>query len=132
MSLLKSYLAFARGERPVSPWAATYPLGLIARSVIALRNFAFDHGLVRITEPPLPVISVGNITLGGTNKTPFVEMLCRMLLDAGISVGIVSRGYGGKTVDPVVVSFGPGEETREGREDEMGRLRELVGDEPLL
>ena len=132
MSLLKSYLAFARGERPFSPWAATYPLGLIARSVIALRNFAFDHGLVRITEPPLPVISVGNITLGGTNKTPFVEMLCRMLLDAEISVGIVSRGYGGKTVDPVVVSFGPGEETREGREDEMGRLRELVGDEPLL
>lgn len=132
MSLLKSYLAFARGESGLSPWVVTYPLGLVARGVIALRNFAFDHGLVPPVEPPLPVISVGNITLGGTNKTPFVEMLCRILREAGVSVGIVSRGYGGRTVNPVVIcseTIGEGEGFWG---DRVAPLRDLVGDEPLL
>lgn len=132
MSLLKSYLAFARGESGPGLWAGTYPLGLTARFVVSMRNFAYDHGLVPPVEPPLPVISVGNITLGGTNKTPFVEMLCRMLQEVGLSVGIVSRGYGGKTTDPVVISSdtftgGNGFSPRD-----ISSLRSLVGDEPLL
>jgi len=132
MSLLKSYLSFARGEAPLSPWGITYPFGLVARAVVTLRNFAYDHGFVPPVEPSLPVISVGNITLGGTNKTPFVEMLCRMLLEAGIPVGIVSRGYGGTTEDPVVLSSN----TLHGSDgfcaDDIASLRGLVGDEPLL
>jgi len=132
MSLLKSYLSFARGERRLSPWMVTYPFGVIARTVVSMRNFAFDHGLVSSVEPVIPVISVGNITLGGTNKTPFVEMLCRMLREAGIPVGIISRGYGGTTVDPVVISS----DMTGGGEEECGSrtasLREIVGDEPLL
>lgn len=132
MSLLKSYLSFARGEAPLSPWGITYPFGLVARAVVSLRNFAYDHGIVPLVEPSLPVISVGNITLGGTNKTPFVEMLCRMLLEAGIPVGIVSRGYGGTTEDPVVLSSN----TLHGSDgfcaDDIAALRGLVGDEPLL
>ena len=129
MNILKSYLAFARGERKLSPWLVTWPFGQVARSVIALRNIAFDHGLVPSVETTLPVVSVGNITLGGTNKTPFVEMLCRMLQEAGVSVGIVSRGYGGATLEPVVITSGLLEQN--GGEGSP-RLRELVGDEPLL
>jgi tetraacyldisaccharide 4'-kinase len=130
---LGSYLSFARGETAVSPWMATYPFGLVVRMVAALRNFAFDHGLIRSEETPLPVISVGNITLGGTNKTPFVEMLCRMLQEAGISPGIVSRGYGGRTVDPVVITADSLSPSDSGDfRDTLSSLRDLVGDEPLL
>ncbi|MDI9371003.1 MAG: tetraacyldisaccharide 4'-kinase [Synergistaceae bacterium] len=125
-SALGSYLSFARGETRFSPWALVYPFGLIARFVVAARNFAFDHGLARSEEPPIPVVSVGNITLGGTNKTPFVEMLCRILQSAGVSPGIISRGYGGRTVDPVVITA----DSMEGESPD--RLRDLVGDEPLL
>lgn len=132
MSLLKSYLSFARGEKPLSLWGATYPFGLVARAVVSLRNFAYDHGIVPPAEPPLPVISVGNITLGGTNKTPFVEMLCRMLLEAGIPVGIVSRGYGGRTIDPVVISSDLLRKQDGFCAEEIAALRGLVGDEPLL
>jgi len=126
-SALGSYLSFARGETRLSLWALAYPFGLVAKSVVAVRNFAFDHGLARSEEPPLPVVSVGNITLGGTNKTPFVEMLCRILLSAGVSPAIISRGYGGRTVDPVVITA----DAIDGSDD-LGRLRDLVGDEPLL
>ena len=126
-SALGSYLSFARGETRLSLWALAYPFGLVAKSVVAVRNFAFDHGLARSEEPPLPVVSVGNITLGGTNKTPFVEMLCRILLSAGVSPAIISRGYGGRTVDPVVITA----DAVDGADD-LGRLRDLVGDEPLL
>ena len=128
---LGSYLSFARGETRFSPWILVYPFGLIARTVVAVRNFAFDHGVIRSEEPPLPVVSVGNITLGGTNKTPFVEMLCRMFKEAGVTPGIISRGYGGRTVDPVVITA---EEISSAAvsEQALSRYRDLVGDEPLL
>jgi tetraacyldisaccharide 4'-kinase len=87
-------------------------------------DFFYRHGLKRAVEPPIPVISVGNLTYGGTNKTPFVEMLCRALADHGVPVGIVSRGYGGDNSDVRVI-----EESRiEGVEAD----RRSVGDEPLL
>ena len=79
----------------------------------------YDRGLGGIKEPPLPVISVGNLSLGGTNKTPFVAMVARKLLDMGLSPGIVSRGYGGAVRDTQVLRDCQGE-------------RDLVGDEPLL
>jgi tetraacyldisaccharide 4'-kinase len=132
VNLVKSYLSFARGERRCSPWAASYPFGLMARSIVAVRNFSFNRGIASMIEPPLPVISVGNLTVGGTNKTPFVEMLCRMLRSADIPVGIVSRGYGGRTVDPVVVTSDVVARSRERGADALAELRDLVGDEPLL
>ncbi|MEM1433320.1 MAG: lipid A export permease/ATP-binding protein MsbA [Pseudomonadota bacterium] len=51
-------------------------------------------------RPPVPVIVVGNITVGGTGKTPFVIRLCRWLRDRGMQPGIVSRGYGGLVATP--------------------------------
>ncbi|MDD4265023.1 tetraacyldisaccharide 4'-kinase [Aminobacterium colombiense] len=119
MKLVRSYLEWARGERQFSPWALLVPLACVSQSFARSRNFAFDHGLVASYEPPIPVISVGNITLGGTNKTPFVEMLSRHFYNMGVRVGIVSRGYGGRTSEPVVIKGTSSE-------------REIVGDEPLL
>lgn len=58
------------------------------------RNLRFDTGRAEIVRVGVPVVSVGNLTLGGTGKTPAVEWIVRWFLDRGIRAGIVSRGYG--------------------------------------
>jgi tetraacyldisaccharide 4'-kinase len=54
----------------------------------------FDIGLLKITKVSVPVISVGNITSGGTGKTPVIKNIAQILLKSGKKVAIVSRGYG--------------------------------------
>jgi len=66
------------------------PYGL----VIGCRNAAYDHGLLPIARAPVPVVSVGNLTLGGTGKTPLVAWLARAVTAHGLRPAIVSRGYG--------------------------------------
>ena len=66
------------------------PYGL----VVGCRNAAYDHGLLPTTQGPMPVISVGNLTLGGTGKTPLVAWLARAVAAHGVRPAIVSRGYG--------------------------------------
>ena len=118
--LVRSYLDYARGQSGrFSPWSVSLPLDWLARGWVRCRNGAFDRGILEQVEPPLPVVSVGNISLGGTNKTPMVEYLARHLLEAGVSVGVVSRGYSGASPGPLEV----------GRGDVP---RELAGDEPLM
>jgi tetraacyldisaccharide 4'-kinase len=112
-------IAFARGEKRITPCWLLIPFAYFFSVGIAMRNFLFDHGAAKSIEPEIPVISVGNISIGGTNKTPFVEMLCR-ILSQSLKVGIISRGYGGKNnPSPVIIIDGKGE-------------RPIVGDEPLL
>jgi tetraacyldisaccharide 4'-kinase len=72
------------------------PYGLIVRR----RNTRFDNGLARIEKVPAPVISVGNITVGGTGKSPFVAWLARWFLDRSAVVTIISRGYGSRRGQP--------------------------------
>jgi tetraacyldisaccharide 4'-kinase len=60
---------------------------------VRLRNRRFDRSDALIERVAVPVISVGNLTLGGTGKTPMVEWLCRWLRAAGLRVTIISRGY---------------------------------------
>ena len=70
---------------------------------IILRNFLFDLGVLRIHRLNCPVISVGNLVVGGTGKTPMVVWLARFLSENGLRVGIVSRGYGGAESGQVII-----------------------------
>ena len=69
------------------------PLSLIYRAVIFLRKKAYQTGLLSSTSVEKPVVVVGNITVGGTGKTPLIKKIARDLQLAGYSVGIISRGY---------------------------------------
>jgi tetraacyldisaccharide 4'-kinase len=79
-----------------SPWLILLtPLSLCFRLLVGLRRFAYRRGLLRTHRLPVPVIVVGNITAGGTGKTPLVAWLAGYLSGLGYRPGIVARGYGG-------------------------------------
>jgi tetraacyldisaccharide 4'-kinase len=82
------------------------PLSFVYWVVVMLRNWFFDIGLLRVTDLSVPVISVGNISTGGTGKTPFVEVVVRKIQSRGRNPAVVSRGYGRKTKGYVLVSDG--------------------------
>jgi tetraacyldisaccharide 4'-kinase len=63
-------------------------------AAVAMRNRRYDRGAAEIHKVGVPVITVGNLTLGGTGKTPMVKWLAQRLQNAGVRVAIVSRGYG--------------------------------------
>lgn len=63
------------------------------RSVVQFRNRRFDRAADRIRRLPRPVISIGNLTTGGTGKTPIVRWLADRLRQEGLTIGILSRGY---------------------------------------
>ena len=62
-----------------------------------LRNLLYDEHLLYTYTPQLPTIAVGNLAVGGTGKTPHVEYIAALLLDAGYKVAILSRGYKRRT-----------------------------------
>ncbi len=68
------------------------PLSWIYGSIVRFRNWLFDIGLKKSRAFSLPIISVGNITVGGSGKTPHVEYLIRLLQDK-MKVAVLSRGY---------------------------------------
>ena len=63
------------------------------QAAIGFRAVLCKAGLRRVHQEAVPVISVGNLTTGGTGKTPLVALVCRMLQTSGVSPGIISRGY---------------------------------------
>ena len=73
-----------------------WPLELLFVFVTALRRGLYRRGILASGHPGVPVIVVGNLTVGGTGKTPVVMALARALADAGERVAVVSRGYGGR------------------------------------
>jgi tetraacyldisaccharide 4'-kinase len=91
-------LAVIRGEaRGVGP--AFLRLGLAAASwpygaAVRLRNFAYDRGWLRAHRAAVPVVSVGNLTVGGAGKTPFVEYVAAHYRSRDVRVAVLSRGYG--------------------------------------
>ena len=80
-----------------------YPVSLLFRAAVALRRAAYRAGVLRSIRPPVPVIIVGNLTVGGTGKTPLVLWLASFLRERGRRPGIVSRGYGGTERGPAAV-----------------------------
>ena len=68
------------------------PLSWLYGLVVSFRNALFEMGILKSRAFDLPIISVGNITVGGTGKTPHVEYLIRLLQDR-FQVAVLSRGY---------------------------------------
>jgi len=96
-----------------------YPLSLIYGLAMTIRRKLYKSGLFKSGTISVPLIVVGNITVGGTGKTPLVIWLADKLTKKNLSVGIISRGYGGSSPQwPVDVS--------------VVEKAELVGDEAIL
>lgn len=72
------------------------PLSLLFGAVTTVRRWLYRRGVFRVRRAASPVIVVGNITVGGTGKTPLVIWLAEYLRSQGYKPGIVARGYGGK------------------------------------
>ncbi len=68
----------------------------VYRAAVSLRNAAYDRGCLRPVRLPCRVVSVGNLTVGGTGKTACVELITRKLTTAGRRPAVLSRGYGGR------------------------------------
>jgi tetraacyldisaccharide 4'-kinase len=94
------------------------PLAWLFWLLSGVRRFAYSAGILPTVTLPQPVVVVGNITVGGTGKTPFVIWLARELRKHGHRPGIVTRGYGGNAETP--------------RRAEADSDPALVGDEALL
>jgi tetraacyldisaccharide 4'-kinase len=72
------------------------PLGFLFNDAARFRKFLYRMGVLKRHTLPVPVIVVGNITVGGTGKTPLIIWLAGLLKDSGFKPGIISRGYGGQ------------------------------------
>lgn len=83
------------GARP-ERWLL-WPLSLLYRVVVAVRRRLYALGILQVHDLAPPVVVVGNITVGGTGKTPLVIWLAARLASAGRRPGIVTRGYGGRS-----------------------------------
>jgi len=80
-----------------------FPISLVYALVVHLRNFLFDMGIFKSTAFKTPVICVGNLSVGGTGKTPMIEYLIQMLMN-GNKVAVLSRGYRRKSNGFVMAS----------------------------
>ena len=71
------------------------PVSWVFLVIVSLRRFLYKSKIIKSIKLPVPVLIVGNISVGGTGKTPLVIWIANYLKDAGYKPGIVSRGYGG-------------------------------------
>jgi tetraacyldisaccharide 4'-kinase len=111
-----------RGLRGRVESLALRPLSVAFGIGAGLRGTAYRLGLLPTRRAPVPVVSVGNLAVGGTGKTPVTLWVAEALRARGARPAIVSRGYGGSARDVTVVSRGAG--------PEVGP--EIAGDEPVM
>jgi len=94
------------------------PLSCLYRLGFVSNHWLYQKGIKTSYSAPVPVMVIGNITVGGSGKTPLLIHLVDYLTQQGVKVGVISRGYGGKGPFPAYVDF--------------NTLPEVVGDEPAL
>lgn len=78
--------------------AALRPFEGLYRGAVSIRGQLYDHGVLGAVKSPIPVISVGNLTVGGTGKTPVASWVATRLNDLNAKPAIVLRGYGGDEI----------------------------------
>lgn len=108
-------------QRTLSLWCFAFiPLSYLFALIVFVRRFLYQSGFIKIKSCAKPVIVVGNISVGGTGKTPVVIHIAKLLQARGLRPGIVSRGYRGKKVkkEAILVTA---------KSDPLD-----VGDEPVL
>ncbi len=93
-----------------------FPFSILYGLIVALRNRLYDWGIFSSVEFKTPIISVGNLSMGGTGKTPHIEYLIR-LLSTDFEIATLSRGYGRKTEGFIL--------------SDMNSTTADIGDEPL-
>ncbi len=96
------------------------PLSWLYGTAVSLKNEAYRRSLLRPRKLTCPVISIGNLSVGGAGKTPLVIHLARLLAQAGFAVDVLSRGYGRSSSQTARVDPNAPEASR------------LFGDEPVL
>jgi tetraacyldisaccharide 4'-kinase len=99
------------------------PFAVLYGMVLRVRALLYQVGILSIRKLPCPVISIGNITVGGTGKTPATMLVAKELQERGYRVAVLSRGYGGSLEGQVAV-VSDGESVLLGPEQ--------AGDEPCL
>ena len=82
------------------------PATLLFHGIVLLRNTLFDRHFFKARQSPVPVVSIGNLSVGGTGKTPLVDWVVKYYLSIGCKPAIVSRGYKRKTKGVQLVSDG--------------------------
>ena len=125
MKPIRSVESAIRGEEKPSPLleGALRGASVLYGTGAAFHRSLYDLGVHHTKKLPAPVVSVGNLTVGGTGKTPLVTALAERLNNAGLRVAVLSRGYGRRGKDPVVL-VSDGKDVRASVEQ--------AGDEPLM
>lgn len=100
------------------------PLGIIHLLIVVIRNKLYDWQILKTQRLLRPVISIGNIQMGGTGKTPLTIAVLDKLQSEGLKVGVLSRGYKRKSGAEIIM---PG-----GDRDIYKNQYESIGDEPAL
>lgn len=109
-------------DLPAAARAALLLPSFLYRGAVWGRNRLYDAGLLPAARLSWPVVAIGNLTVGGSGKTPIASYLAGALLARGVSIGIASRGYGRSGSEPRLVS--------DGRRLLAGAR--AAGDEPVL
>src|SRR5271155_4836330 len=104
-------------DRASPPWWLL-PLSSVYGAAVGSRRYLYAKRLRRSIRVPVPVIVVGNLSVGGTGKTPLVCWLVSHLAERGFKPGVVTRGYGGASGDARIIDASAGPDA--------------VGDEPIL
>lgn len=102
MSLVKAWYE----PRPTAAAWLLSPLSILFRAIVATRRALYARGVLHAQRLPVPVVVVGNVTAGGSGKTPLVIALAEALRERSFHPGVVSRGYGGRNRHARAVASG--------------------------
>lgn len=96
------------------------PLSFLYDQIVGVKNSLYDRGLVGVYKAPVPVVSIGNLTVGGTGKTPVTDFCLKALVAQGKKVAVISRSYRAGASAPCLVDV------------QRSDAAQFFGDEPVL